>query len=398
MDIAKKQISKNRVKFIVNVSSAMMSDFFENEFLKLLPSVSLPGFRPGKVPRVMAIEAIGQNRIVSLAVEKALDEGYKKALIEHKLYPVSQPAVSIIKHPSFIEGADNKLEYEVEFDILPEAKIGDYKKIKVEKFDEKKIVVTEDEVDRVINYLVRQASSLEEKDGKLQEGDWAEINFFGEINKIKKDILSSNNFPMVVGETKMVDGFTKQIIGTKKGETKEFEIKMPKDLPDKEIADKKVNFKVEILNIKKIIKPKIDNKFAEKFGHKNPLELKKAIKASLVAEKKENELQKINAKISEQVIKLTKVEIPKSLIDSEVVRLKQSMEEGLKKQGLTYEKYLADSKVDPAKAQKDLENQAKMNITLGVGLSEIAKKEKVEISSKEGMQKVYDKIIDICAK
>jgi trigger factor len=173
---------------------------------------------------------------------------------------------------------------------------------------------------------------------------------------------------------------------------------MPKDLPDKDVAGKKVVFKVEILNIKKIIKPKIDNKFAEKFGHKNPSELKKAIKASLVEEKKENELQKINAKISEQIIKLTKVEIPKSLIDSEVARIKQSMEEGLKKQGLTYEKYLADSGVDPDKAQKDLENQAKMNVTLGVGLSEIAKREKVEITSQDGMKKVYDKIIEICSK
>lgn len=398
MEIVKKQISKNRVKFTVSVPSVTMSDFFENEFSKLSPSVSLPGFRPGKAPRVMAIEAIGQNRLISLAVERALDEGYKKALIEHKLYPVSQPAVSVTKHPSFIEGADNKLEYEIEFDILPEAKIGDYKKIKVEKLDEKKIVVTDEEVDKVVGYLVRQASSLEEKDGELKEGDWAEINFTGEINKVKKDILSSNNFPLVVGETKMVDGFTEQIMGTKKGETKEFEIQMPKDLPDKDVAGKKVKFKVEILNIKKIIKPKIDNKFAEKFGHKNPSELKKAIKTSLVAEKKENELQKINAKISEQIIKLTKVEIPKSLIDSEVVRLKQSMEEGLKKQGLTYEKYLADSGVDPDKAQKDLENQAKMNVTLGVGLSEIAKREKVEITSHEGMQKVYDKIIEICAK
>lgn len=398
MEIVKKQVSKNRVKFTVGVPSAVMRDLFEKEFDRLAPSVSLPGFRPGKAPRVMAIEAIGQNRLVGLAVEKALDEGYKKVLLEHKLYPVSQPAVSVTKHPSFIEGADNKLEYEIEFDILPEAKMGDYKKIKVEKFDDKNLVVTDEEVDKVIGYLSRQASRLEDKDGKLEDGDWAEINFTGEINKVKKDALSSVNFPFVAGETKMVDGFTEKLLGTKKGETKEFEIAMPKNLPDKDIAGKKVNFKVEVLNIKKIIKPKIDNAFAEKFGHKSAAELKKAIKTSLVSEKRENELQKINAKISEQIIKLTKVEIPKSLIENEVVRLKQSMQEGLKKQGLTYEKYIADSGVDPEKAQKDLENQARMNVTLSVGLSEIAKKEKIDVSSHEGMQKVYDRIIEICSK
>lgn len=398
MEIVKKQVSKNRVKFTVGVSSAVMTDLFEKEFTKLAPTVSLPGFRPGKAPRVMAIEAIGQNRLVGLAVEKALDEGYKKVLLEHKLYPVSQPAVSVTKHPSFIEGADNKLEYEIEFDILPEAKVGDYKKIKVEKLDEKKIIVTDEEVDRVINYLSRQASTLEDKEGKLEEGDWAEINFTGEINKVKKDILSSTNFPFVIGETKMVDGFAEKILGAKKGETKEFEIIMPKDLPDKDIAGKKVDFKVEVLNLKKIIKPKIDNKFAEKFGHKNAGELKKAIKASLVSEKKENEMHSVNAKISEQIIKLTKVEIPESLIESEVVRIKQSMQEGLKKQGLTYEQYLENSGVDGKKAQKDLENQAKMNVTLGVGLSEIAKKEKVDVTSQEGTKKIYERIIEICSK
>ncbi len=398
MQIEKKMVSKTKVKFSVVVPALTMNDLFEKEYEKMAPTVNLPGFRPGKAPRAMAIEAIGLNRLANLAIERALNEGYMQALKEHNVFPVNQPAVSVSKNPSFLEGANNELTFEIEFDIITGAKIGDWKKIKADRPDPKKIEVTDEEVDKVIDFLSRQAATLNDKGGVAEKGDWVEISFSGEVAHVKKDALTSNNFPMVIGETKMIDGFAEKLIGMKKGETKEFELALPKDIPDRDIAGKKAKFSVELIETKEIIKPKIDNEFADKFGHKTVVALKAAIKKSLVDEKTEKETQEIKGKISEQIIKLTKVDIPASMIADEAVRLKQSLVGSLKERGADYNSYLKSLNLSEEKMTKDLEDQAKKNIILGVGLSEIAKTEKIDISEGAGTDKIYERILEVCAK
>lgn len=399
MKTEKEHLSKNRVKLSISVEPEKMEEYFEKQYELFAPTVTIAGFRPGKAPRAMTIEKIGHTRLAQGALEIAINDAYQSSLREHKVYPVTQPAVSISKHPAFGENkAQNELVFEVEFDILPEAKIGDYKKIRCEKIDPKNLEVTNEEIEKVVNYLRRQAGELKEKSGEVKEGDWVQISFEGSIKNVVKDKLTSRDFPMIVGETAMIPGFAEQIVGSKKGDKKEFGLVFPKDFHDKEYAGQKVHFKLEVGDHKELILPKLDNEFVAKFGHKSVAELKSAIKKSLEGEKQERERQVQQARISEQIIKMTRVDIPKSLVTGEVARMKQVLTQDLTQKGLTLEKYIENLKMTPEKMDKDLELQAGRNIMLGVGLGEIAKKEGIEIGSAEGTKKVFDKLIEMCAK
>jgi trigger factor len=399
MKTDKKQISKNRIKISVTVEPEKMEEHFERQYELFAPTVAIAGFRPGKAPRAMTIEKIGHARLAQGALEVAINDAYQSSLREHKVYPVTQPAVSISKHPAFGEDkSQNELVFEIEFDILPEAKIGDYKKIKCDKIDPKKLEVADEEVEKVVGYLRRQAGQLKEKSGEVKEGDWVDVSFEGSIKGVVKDKLTSKNFPMIVGETAMIPGFVEQMVGSKKGDKKEFELIFPKDFADKEYAGAKVNFKLEVNDHKELILPKLDEEFVTKFGHKSIAELKKAIRESLEGEKKDRERQVQQAQISEQIIKITRVDIPKSLIDGEVSRMKQVLGQDLAQKGLTLEKYIENLKMTAEKMDKDLEAQAQRNIVLGVGLGEIAKKEEVEIGSAEGTKKVFERLVELCAK
>ncbi len=399
MKTDKKQISKNRIKISVTVEPEKMEEHFENQYELFAPTVAIAGFRPGKAPRAMTIEKIGHARLAQGALEVAINDAYQSSLREHKVYPVTQPAVSISKHPAFGEDkSQNELIFEIEFDILPEAKIGDYKKIKCDKIDPKKIEVADEEVEKVMGYLRRQAGQLKEKSGEIKEGDWVDVSFEGSIKGVVKDKLTSKNFPMIVGETAMIPGFVEQMVGSKKGDKKEFELIFPKDFADKEYAGAKVSFKLEFNDHKELILPKLDDEFVTKFGHKSVVELKKAIRESLEGEKKDRERQVQQAQISEQIIKITRVDVPKSLIDGEVSRMKQVLGQDLAQKGLTLEKYIENLKMTPEKMDKDLEVQAQRNIVLGVGLGEIAKKEGIEIGSAEGTKKVFERLVELCAK
>ncbi len=398
MQSEKKQISKNRVKISITVPAAKIEEYFESHYNRLASTVTLPGFRAGKAPKVMTIEAIGQARLANLTLEQAIDESYRDALAEHKTYPVTPPAITISKHPKLDgNGDENDLEFEVEFDILPEAKIGDYKKIKLPK-SETSTEVSDEEVDKVVDYLRRQAANLKDLDREAKTGDWADISFEGSIKGVQKEKLTSPTLPMVIGETKMIPGFEEQLIGMKKNETKEFEISFPKDFADKDFAGQKANFKVTLKELKEIELPKVDAEFLARFGLKSEKELKTNIKKGLEDEKKEQARQEMVGAISEQLIKMTKVEIPKSLIENESARMKNMLISDLSNRQMTLDQYIESLKITPKKFEEDLEVQAKRNIELGVAVGEIARKENIEVNSQEGTRRVFDYLIDLGTK
>jgi len=346
----------------------------------------------------MTIEAIGHNRLSQGAVTSAIDKSYREALAEHKTYPVTQPSISVSKHPSFgPDAGNNELVYEVEFDILTEAKIGDYKKIKVPKIDPEKLKVTNDEVEQVVKYLLRQQAKLTDLERSAKIGDWVQVNFRGHLKGVYKEKLSSPSLPLVLGETKMIPGFEDQIVGMKKGDSKKFNLVFPRDFQDKEFASKSVDFELQLEQLKEIELPQADNEFAQKFGHKNLDVMKKAIKEGLEKEKLDREKQAQRAAISAQIIKMTKVHIPKSLISNESARLKSLLSQDLTRQGLSVEKYLENIKMDQKHFDSDLEQQSERNITLGVGLGEIGKLEGMNLAH-DSADKVFERIVELCTK
>lgn len=399
MKTAKKEISKNRFKITVTIDPEKMEEYFEAQYQKFAPSVAVAGFRAGRAPRAMTIEQIGHTRLSQAALEQALNEGYRDALTEHKLMPVTEPAISISKHPAFSDGkSQNELIFEIEFDILPKARIGDYKKIKVTKIDSKNLKVTDKEVGKTIEYLRRQSAQLKEITRPVKDGDWVQISFKGSIKHVEKEKLSSTSFPLVLGESKMVPGFEDQIIDMKKGEKKEFDLVFPKDFQQKEFADAKVHFVLDLEDHKEIELPKLDVEFAKKFGHETIPTLKAAIFKNLETEKTQRENQIQRSQISEQIIKMTKVDVPKSLIDQEVQKMKAAIQNDLAARKTTFDQYLESLKITKEKADADLAEQAKRNIILGVGLGEIGLQEKINMADAGASEKVFALIIKLGEK
>jgi trigger factor len=196
----------------------------------------------------------------------------------------------------------------------------------------------------------------------------------------------------------MVPGFEDEIIGLKKGDKKEFDITFPKTIADAELASKKIHFGLTIEEVKEVVLPKIDKEFTTKFGRSSLADLKKSIKENLVGEKKENSFYKLQGLISDQIAKITKVDVPDSLIDQEYQRMRSELEENLKKQGTTYEQYFQSIKMDPKKAEKDLREQSKKNIVIGVGLGEVAKAEKITVTAESGTTEIFKRIIELARK
>lgn len=401
MEIKKEVLPKSKVKLNVKVSSAEMRQFFARTFNKIAPTIEVKGFRPGQAPKSMIISAIGENRLQSEILDLALRETYVEALKKEKILPVAPPKINI-KMMKDLTADTAELEYEAEIDLLPEIKIGDYKKLKV-KSEKKKVEVADDEIEQVLSHLARTRAQFKDISRPVKEGDRLEINFEGKEKGVPIENLSSKNYPVILGSKTLIPEFEEKLIGLKKDDKKEFKVEMPvpsaaEGAKPGEKEKKNIDFNVEVLQTQEVILPKVDNEFAKQFKKKNVEELKKAIEEDVVKQKKLQDQRNTENAVLEELLKIIKVEIPDSLIEQEIDRQINDIKNRAQMTGLTFEKYLENLKKSEEDFRKDLRPQAEKTIRIGLALGEIVKKEGMDPKDKEAGKKALEKLISYATK
>ncbi|OGD65967.1 trigger factor [Candidatus Berkelbacteria bacterium RIFCSPHIGHO2_12_FULL_36_9] len=403
MKVTRKNLPKSRIKLTIEVEAERTAKFFDSAYKKLAPSVDIKGFRPGQAPKIMTLEAIGTGRYHQTALDLALQETYFAAAKQEKIVPLHQPAVAI---KEFSEG--KSLIYDAEVDVIPEIKIGDYKKIKVPAGEKKTdFEVKKEEVEKVVEKLRYQSAIFNEISREARKGDRVEIDFDGFIDNVLQENLCSKNHPIILGEGALILGFEKELIGMKKGEEKEFDLDVPNIKDEKPHFAKasrglrKAHFKVKMIDVKETVLPETDHDFAKKFGQDSMDKLTKAIEKSISDEKKLRSRQELENKVLDELIKDNKMEIPESLIEQEISLRIQGLEQKL---GPAYNKYLENIGKKPEDLRHNYRELAEKTVKTGIILGEIARREGIykhthnKEEEKEIIRKTIDKLVEYATK
>jgi len=400
MDIKITKEKGSNVLARVEVPAARMTELFDAAYATLAPTISIAGFRPGKAPRTMIIESIGRQRLANGAMEEALRLAYRQLIKEHKITPLGNPTVKILQQPSFLEGGDNKLVFEIAVGVMPEVKITkDYKAIELTRPEKDHDVVTDQELDDALEHLRRRNATLKKVARAAKKGDRVEISFEGsDAQRVLIEQLTSKNHPVILGQNTLIPGFEDRILGMKAGNKKEFKLRFPKGHFAAQFSGKEFNFKVEMHDVSEVVLPKLDDKFAKKVGVPSVDGLRDKMRENLVAEKRRRQLSVTADEIANALIAMTRVEVPSVLTGSEAKRLSDNVVENAKRQGQTLEQYLEKLKLTREKFDEGITKQAARNIIIGLALREIAQKEKIEIGKEESLDKVLRWLIDINTK
>jgi len=402
MEIKKEDLGKSKVKLSIKLSPPEMRGFFTRVYNRLAPQIEVKGFRPGQAPRSMIISAIGENRLQTEIVDEALKESYVQALKKENLIPVAPPRVNLKMMKDLLTDTA-EMEYEAEVDLLPEIKLGDYKKIKVTERKDKKIEVKKEEIEQVLSHLARGQAQFKDIDRPLKQGDRVEINFEAFDKGVKLENLSSKNYPAILGSKVLIPEFEEKLIGLKKGDKKEFKLYLSASPQEKK--KKEIDFKVEILLTQEVILPKFNDEFAQKYKKKNMEELKGAIKEDIIQQKEIEQKRKLENEMLEKLLKITKVEVPESLIEQEIERQISQIRSRVSAAGLTFEQYLNNLpagrqglKKTEEELKEGLKPQAEKTIKIGLALGEIARLEKIDPQDKEAGKKAFDKLYSYATK
>lgn len=408
LNIKKEVLPKSKIKLTVSVPPELMRGYFSVIYAKLAPTVSVKGFRPGKAPKNLTIMQIGENLFNSEIIDLALQESYGQALKQEKIIPVAPPKVEIKKMVDLL--ADNaEMEYEVEVDVLPEVKVGDYKKLKIKKEKEQKLEVKKDEIDQVLSHLQRQHAEFHDIERAAKIGDRVEMDFTGTERGVILENLTSKNYPVILGSKVLVPEFEKKVEGMKAGEEKEFEVELNQSHAghdhdhnhDHEIKvekSRKIHFKVKMNMVQEVILPELNDDLAKKFGQTNMADLQKIIEADVLNQKKMAIKQNKENEVIEALLKITTLEVPESLISQEVERMFKQLQTRTSEMGLPFDKYLEGLHKTEEELKKDMAVQAEKTVKVGLALGEVGKQEKLDLSQEKSGQQVIEKLLEYAQK
>ena len=343
----------------VFIDKKTMSNYMDEKYEEIKGTVNLKGFRPGKVPKEILKRQFGKA-IFSEVLDKVLKETSTKALDENKIKPAGQPKLDLKTY-----GEDKELEYVLSVTELPKIDIKDIANI---KFDEYTVKIDESETDKRINEIAKNQPNFKEAspETKATDGDLVAFDYNATVDGQSFKGSEGKNTQLTLGKDLFLKGFDKQLLGSKKDDTKIVEAILPENFPEKELANKSAKFECKIISVKKPEEVKIDDEFAKNLGAKDLVDLKKLISNQINDEYK-NSLDRLSKnQILKELEKFKIDEIPENLIEEEVKILSQGMNED-----------------DAKKSRKNFEELAKKRIKTGLILNEFGEQNQIKVNEQE---------------
>jgi trigger factor len=378
MQVTKKNLTDTNVQLTLVADADLLKAAKQETLQSFAGSLKLPGFRAGKAPLSIVEKQVDQARLQSEFVEHALQRLYLAALEQENLRPVSEPKIKINKFVPF-----ETLEVEATVEIVGDIKLPDYKKM---KFAKEKVSVTAKEIDDVIANLRTREAEKKDVDRAAKEGDEVWINFTGVDAKTKEAIKGADgkDYPLVLGSKTFIPGFEPELIGTKAGDAKTFTLAFPKDYGVSTLQNRKVTFTTTTNKVQEIVLPKLDDAFAAKVGpFKTIAELKADVKKQLEAEKEYRADQKYADDLLTKITEKTQVAIPEVLVSEQIERLERDQRQNLMYRGQTWQEYLESEGLTEETFRTKQRPVAELRVKAGLVLSEIADREKIEVTADE---------------
>ena len=316
------KLEHSAAKLTVTVAKKDVADSYNETMGKYVKQVQIPGFRKGHVPASVLERKYGEQIKMEAAsdlIDKSLNEIFSdEKELDNRPLPYAQPVLE--KMPEFDTSKD--FVYTVTYDVFP--------KVDLKGFDFKSVTVKEPQVtvgdaelqEELKGIQERNAVVIDKKDDEKAEKDNIITISIVEKDEKGEEIASTKreDFTFTLGTAENVYKIDDDLIGMKKGESKEVTKKYDKDEKDEELAGKTKTYSVTVKQIKIRNLPALDDELAQDVNEKFKTldDLKKDIMQKLenARTNKINEI-KTNELLSALVEK-NPFEIPASMLNAEL--------------------------------------------------------------------------------
>ncbi len=300
---------ESQVLLEIEVEPERVEKSMDQAFRRMSGRYRIPGFRPGKAPRVMFERYVGRETLLREALEKLVPQVYEEAIKEEALDPIDQPSFEI---PTF-----EPLLIKATVPLKPTVDLGNYRELRVPR---EPVTVTPEQVDEAMENLRRQFASLTPVDRPAQAGDVVRADLKAEVEG--RELVSEEDTDLRLTEQGMqgLPGLLEKLIGVEKGQEYTFEVAVPEDYDEASLAGKQAIYHVNVKEIKEEQLPEPDDAFASEVGEgfSSYAALRERIESDLKTRAEEQAERDYDQKVVEALIAQAQINFPPVLVEREI--------------------------------------------------------------------------------
>jgi len=372
------ELEDSRARVEVEVPADEVSVQVQRAARALAREMRMPGFRKGKAPPSLAIQRLGYDTVFQEAIQEGLPEWYQKSVYASGVVPIGSPDVEITKAPTQ-EGETVEFKYEV--GVRPNAELGEYKGLEVEKAGTE---VPDEVIDREIDRMREGMASLDVVDRAAEEGDHVLVDFVGSLDGVEFEGGSANDHTIEIGSGQLIDDFEEQIIGAKAGDEVAVNVNFPEEYGAAELAGQNADFKVTVKEVRVKQMPEADDDFASEASEFDTIEELRADIAEKLGESAGQRIeQDFRVAAVDAAVKNAKVGIPEDILRARGEERWERVERQMAQQGMNPDTYLQMQGKTRDEIIDESLDDADMEIRREAVLVAVADAEGIEVTDEE---------------
>src|SRR4051812_44889062 len=181
----------------------------------LAGSVKIPGFRPGKVPPQVLRARLGEERLLTEAVESHIGGWFWTAAATTRIRPIAQPQYDY----DLPAAEDAGWSFTATVDVQPKPEVGDWSTLEVPHTEAE---IPPELVDREIEVLRESVADLAPVEGRpAQTGDVVVVDAVEESGEAQRDLV------LELGTGRVLEDVERALLGAAAGETRAVEYALP---------------------------------------------------------------------------------------------------------------------------------------------------------------------------
>ena len=366
------ELSPTRVRFTIEVPFEELKPNLDRAYREVNRQVRVPGFRPGRVPPRVIDQRIGRGAVLEQAVNDAVPQLYGKALEEHDIFALGQPAVEITKLDD-----GKELAFTAEVDVRPKFDLPSIDGMPVTVED---TTVTPDQVEEYIGALRERFASLKGTDRPVETGDFVSIDLSAEVDGKAVEDAQANGISYEVGTGQLLEGLDDALAGMSAGESKTFSALLSGGREAGHLAQ--VTVTVDSVKVREL--PELDDDFAQAYSEFDTVgELRAGTRTQLENMRRAAQVGQARERALDALLTRVDIPLPEELIRSEVEDRKQALTERLQRSGNTMDEYLEATNSTAEQLDEQFEQDARRSVKAGFVLDKLATQEELSLDQEE---------------
>lgn len=366
----------NDVKFTMEFTA----EEFENAQIKAYQAAKdqfqIDGFRKGKAPRSIIEKHYGEGVFFEEAIDQLFRESYGEALKELDLEVVDAPAAEFSK---IAKGEGFTITITVPCFPIIAAK--DYQGVEIEKVSQE---VKDEDIDNELKALQKRNARMILVERPAQDGDTVLLDYSGFVGDEQFEGGTAERQELTLGSGMFIPGFEEQLVGATPGEKRDVTVTFPAEYHAEELAGKEAVFHCLVHEIKEEQLPELDDEFAKDVSEHDTLEeLKQATKERLETYAKSSAENQMKDAAILKVVEANEVEIPRAMVDDEIDRMANELDQQLRYQGMGLNQYLQFVGKDAATFREELRPEAEKAVKTRIVLMGIVNAENITVTDEE---------------